>query len=97
MWFLPFSVYVSPDGISIPGYERWFVRFVKKLLEGDKKILGLLRQNPFENRPPRFIRARFYLYQFTSRQEYKTDKKWWKRKRIGDYLPPISLKQIPAS
>lgn len=95
MWFLPFSVQLTPTEIYLSGYERWFIQFVKKLLLADKKVLGLLKRDPFENRPPHFIRARFYLYQFTGYQEYKSGKKWWKRKLIGEYLPPVSLKQIP--
>jgi hypothetical protein len=89
MWFLPFSVRVSKRGILVPGYEQWFVTFVEKLLQGDKKTLKLLRNDPFPERPPRFIRAQFYLYRFTTRKEYKETGAYWKRTYLGEYLPPI--------
>ena len=37
MWFLPFSVNVTERGIIPYGYDVWFLRFMEKLLEGDKK------------------------------------------------------------
>ena len=43
--------------------------FLAALLRGDRAILGLLRQNPFADRPPSFVRARLYRYRFTSWQE----------------------------
>ncbi|HKS22771.1 MAG TPA: lipase maturation factor family protein [Thermoanaerobaculia bacterium] len=73
MWFLPFSVHA-------PGYERWFIRLVQRLLKGDAQTLALLRHNPFPDAPPKYIRAGYYLYRFG-------EKEWWTRERIGDYLP----------
>ena len=81
MWFLPFSVRVVGNRVLLPGYEVWFVRFVQRLLGGDRQTLKLLRVNPFADAPPRLIRARYYLYQFDG---------WWKRTLIGDYLPPVT-------
>ena len=65
VWFLPFTVVVTPHGIHVRGYEIWFLRFVQKLLSADSGILGLTGNNPFPDRPPAFIRARFYHYTYT--------------------------------
>ena len=94
MWFLPFSVTVTPQGIRKPGYELWFLRFIRKLLEGDSKTLQLLRVIPFKEMPPRFIRAKYYLYQFTNTEERKSTGAWWRRTYIDTYLPPVSLVEL---
>ena len=84
MWFLPLS---SRYG------ERWFVPFLIKLLEGDRQTLALLRANPFPDRPPRFVRARLYRYRFTTRQERRKTGAWWSRTLIGEYMPPVTLRE----
>jgi len=87
MWFLPFSVRVMRNRIRIPGYELWFIRFVRGLLEGDRQTLGLLRQNPFPDRPPTFLRAGYYLYRFAEPRSGA----WWTRTYVDEYLPAITL------
>lgn len=76
------------------GYPVWFLRFEKKLLEGDTQTLVLLRSNPFTGAPPRFLRAEVYLYHFTSPEDRKKTGALWKRELIGDYLRPIGLEQL---
>lgn len=94
MWFLPFSVTVEDNSFVSAGYELWFIRLIEKLLQGDQKTTKLLRFNPFADKPPAFIRARYYLYQYTTPEERKTTGAWWKRRLIGDYLKPVSLRDI---
>ena len=64
----------------------WFTPFVEKLLEGDPAILGLLRINPFPDRPPRFIRAELFRYTFTTEQEHRRTGLWWNIPRNLGYL-----------
>jgi len=87
MWFLPLS---SRYG------ERWFVPFLVKLLEGDRPTLALLRSNPFPDRPPRTVRALLYRYRFTTRQERRETGAWWARTLIGEYMPPVTLREGAA-
>jgi Lipase maturation factor len=96
MWFLPFSAMVTPRGVLVPGYEPWFIRFVEKLLAGDPATLRLLRRNPFSERPPRYIRAGFYLYRLTTREEKRRTGAYWRRTRVGDYLPPVTASHAAA-
>lgn len=84
MWFQAFN----PPGY----YNEWFVKFLEKLLEGDKKTLKLLRYNPFPDAPPKFIRAKYYLYKFTTPEERRKTGAWWKREFVAEYVPPISLR-----
>ncbi|MBI4352033.1 MAG: lipase maturation factor family protein [Elusimicrobia bacterium] len=93
MWFLPFSVGVAEKGIIVYGYERWFISFMKKLLEGDPATLKLLKPGPF-SRPPRYVRARFYRYRFSGPEERKNTGAWWKRELAGEYLPPVDLRAL---
>ena len=76
---------------AMSSYQRqpWFVHFVAKLLQGDAGALSLLATDPFPDAPPRFIRAELYEYEFTRFGD--PSGAWWTRKRVGPYLPPVSL------
>jgi hypothetical protein len=67
--------------------QRWFLAFEQRLLEGSPQVLGLLMDNPFPARPPRYLRARRYLYHFTG----PGAKSWWRRDEAGLYCPPVGL------
>jgi hypothetical protein len=95
MWFLPFSVVVSHDRIAMQGHERWFVVLMKRLLEGDERVLGLFAKNPFPGVPPRVVRARFYRYEFASAEERRGSGAWWRRTLVGEYFPPVALEDLP--
>jgi hypothetical protein len=89
MWFLPFS----PPGMA-GLYETWFIRLAGKLLAADRDLLRLLRRDPFEGRRPRFVRARLFRYRYTSRRERRETGRWWKRREIETYLPPVSADDV---
>lgn len=74
--------------------ERWFLRLVERLLEGDRATLALLRGNPFPEAPPRRIRARRFLYRFTTPAERRATGHWWHREEAGSYLPPVSADDL---
>jgi hypothetical protein len=81
MWFLALG---SPD-------TRWFEVFMVRLLEGDAPTLRLLGKNPFPSAPPRWIRARVFLYRFSTSAERRTTKAWWVRTEMGLIVTPVSL------
>ncbi|HEY2806788.1 MAG TPA: lipase maturation factor family protein [Gemmatimonadales bacterium] len=86
MWFAAFSD-------DFRGYgDSWFLPLVVRLLQNDKPTLGLMRGNPFADKPPVFVRAERYLYRFTTPQERRQTGHWWWRTMAGEYLPPLSLK-----
>jgi len=80
MWFA---------AMSDAGREPWLVHLVYELLEGDPGARGLLAEGPFMSRPPRFIRALYYRYEFTRFGDRSGA--WWRRTLAGDYLKPMSL------
>ncbi|HZN03261.1 MAG TPA: lipase maturation factor family protein, partial [Candidatus Polarisedimenticolia bacterium] len=76
---------------AMSGPERypWTLHLVAKLLRNDAGALSLLSTNPFPDRPPRFIRAAYYRYQFAPPGE--PDGAWWRRTYLGEWLPPLAL------
>src|SRR5262245_13464150 len=87
MWFA---------AMSDPAQHRWFYALVEKLLEGDAATAGLLRTNPFPDRPPRYVRAVYYAYRFTTPGEHRATGRWWNRERLGEYVGPIRLAPRPG-
>jgi hypothetical protein len=66
----------------------WTFNFVWKLLHNDQAALGLLASNPFQQKPPRYIRAVLYHYEFAP--PGNPEGAWWKRTPLGLWLPPLS-------
>ena len=73
--------------------QPWFLRFERRLLEGTPEVLALLRENPFPERPPRFVRARLELYTFTR----WGSRDWWAREDQGLFCPPLELKSFAGA
>jgi hypothetical protein len=88
MWFA---------AMSSPMYHEWFVPLLAKILEADRPTLRLLRRDPFDGQPPRFVRALLYLYRFTTPSEHRQTGAWWHRELVGDYVPPVSLRGVSYS
>lgn len=85
MWFAALGNYRQ---------NPWFMNFCIRLLQGTPEVLRLLEKNPFPEAPPKFIRASFYRYRFSSREEKMDYKVWWKREEVGMYCPPLSLREL---
>jgi hypothetical protein len=80
MWFA---------SMGSPAEYPWTLHLVWKLLNNDPGAAGLFAANPFAGKPPRFVRAVLYRYQFAD--PASRDGVWWTRKRLGLWLPPLSL------
>ena len=63
--------------------EPWFRRFLDRLLEASPDVLGLLAHDPFNGRPPGFIRARLVRYRFSS-----GGPQWWTSEPIAEFTRP---------
>jgi hypothetical protein len=84
MWFLPLS----------PLYgEGWFVPFLMALLRGDRNVLRLLRRNPFHEAPPVYVRARLYLYRYSSWAVLRRTGAWWFREPAGEFVGAVRLRR----
>ena len=95
MWFAALTAervgVIDQDGSSKIAVDRWLVSLIRQLLEGSRPVTALFKDNPFSDRPPRFIRLQLYTYRFTTPDERATTKNWWHRELIGTYIPPASL------
>ncbi len=79
MWFAALSNYQQ---------NRWFVGFLLRVIRGEPSVLRLLSYNPFPNAPPKYIRAKLYVYHFT----HFGQSGWWTREDRGLYFPAVGLK-----
>jgi len=80
--------------LGTPRENPWFVALIFRLLQGSPEVNGLLADNPFPHKPPRYIRAMFYRYRFTTVDELRQTGGWWKREELREYLPTLSLEQF---
>jgi predicted DCC family thiol-disulfide oxidoreductase YuxK len=85
MWFA---------ALGTPQQNPWIGGLVVRLLQGSRDVSRLLKRNPFPDQPPRYIRASFYRYRFTTVEEHRQSGAWWKRQELGEYLPTVSLDQL---
>ena len=84
-WLMWFAAMPSP---YVPS---WLIHLLGKLLEGDAATLALLRGSPFPDAPPKYVRALYYRYRFTTFEERRRSGCWWHRELVGTYFPPVSL------
>lgn len=85
MWFA---------ALGTPRENPWLARTAICLLQNKPEVEQLFGQNPFPETPPRYIRAMFYRYRFTTASEHRQTGAWWKRQELREYLPAFSLEQI---
>jgi len=85
MWFAALGSYRQ---------SPWFGRLIVRLLQGSRDVSQLLAKNPFPHDPPRYIRAMFYRYRFTTLRERRETGAWWKREQLREYLPTVSADQL---
>jgi len=70
--------------------DAWYFAFMQKLLEGEPAVLRLLAENPFEDAPPRYIRATRWRYTFSSPEE-RARGLWWHRVDPKPYCPTLEI------
>ncbi|XP_042096455.1 lipase maturation factor 1 isoform X3 [Ovis aries] len=87
MWFAAFQTYE---------HNEWVIHLAGKLLANDAQALSLLARNPFEGRdPPRWVRGEHYRYKFSRPGgRHAAEGKWWIRRRLGPYFPPLSRQDL---
>nr|CBN81183.1 Lipase maturation factor 1 [Dicentrarchus labrax] len=84
MWFAAFQTYEQSE---------WVIHIAGRLLSNDSTVLSLLDHNPFRGKGnPRWIRGEHFIYKFSQPGSTSAAQgKWWLRKRIGAYFPPVDL------
>jgi hypothetical protein len=69
----------------------WISMFLQRLLENSPEVTALLGSNPFPDKPPVYVRAKLYLYRYSSPEEKEKTGAWWVRQQQGIYYPAIAL------
>ncbi|HVH83072.1 MAG TPA: lipase maturation factor family protein, partial [Steroidobacteraceae bacterium] len=82
MWFA---------ALEDPRRLQWFWLFLEKLLHNEPAVTSLLARNPFPDKPPVQIRAKFYDYSYSDAGE-KARGIWWRRRLLGLYFPQVRLR-----
>lgn len=70
-----------------PMFMPWFDRFLHTLLDNSPSVTALLKNNPFPDSPPRFLRVEAYRYRFTTFAEREKTGQWWHREYLGPFSP----------
>jgi hypothetical protein len=74
--------------MSTPSRYPWTLHLAWKLLHNDPGALSLLAGNPFQESPPRYVRALLYRYEFAP--PGNPQGAWWSRTLLGVWIPPLS-------
>lgn len=87
MWFAAFQTYEQSE---------WVIHIAGRLLSNDSAVLSLLDHNPFRGgAPPRWVRGEHFRYRFSQPGSASAaEGKWWLRRRIGAYFPPVDLEGL---
>ena len=83
---------VSPAPFAALGdiqWEPWLTSMMRHLSKGTPAVLAHFAHNPFPDAPPRYVRAAYYDYRFTTPGELLTTGRWWKREYLRLYAQPI--------
>jgi len=84
-WQMWFAALTSLEGAP------WIYGFADALLRAEPHVLALL-QDPFQGRPPAFVRIVRYRYRFTTAAEREATGNWWARERLGPWSPELRLR-----
>ena len=82
MWFAALGSYQE---------NTWVSGLMYRLMTGEPSVIGLLGPPPFA-KPPKYMRALLYNYQFTTLQERSRTGAVWSRSLLGVWYGPVSLK-----
>ena len=75
----------------------WLASLMRRLLEGELTVLDLIEDNPFEDDPPKQVRALIYRYEPTDRDERSREGHWWNRRDRALYAPILGVPIAPVN
>lgn len=81
MWFAALGTYQE---------NTWISGLMYRLMTGSRPVLELLNPPPF-SKPPHYMRASLYDYEFTTPVERAQTGAIWRRKLLGTWFGPVSL------
>ncbi|MFT5170438.1 MAG: putative DCC family thiol-disulfide oxidoreductase YuxK [Candidatus Marinamargulisbacteria bacterium] len=84
MWFAALGDYRS---------YPWFNTLLWRLMNGESTVTRLFETDPFEGTVPKYIRAKSYIYTFSSPEQRKLTGQWWVRNGEQAYTPTFANPQ----
>ena len=88
MWFAGLRV----EAGSFRQAPTWLVFFVDALTEQRSDVLSLIKEDPFPDQPPNFIRLRLHNYTFTTPEERKATGHWWNKALLDQHTLTIPVR-----
>ena len=70
--------------------SQWMEELLLKLTDGSSRVDELTRDDPFPENSPKYARAVMYKYEFTTYDERRQTGKWWNRRPLSVFHPPVS-------
>jgi hypothetical protein len=77
-----------------PDQTPWLGPLARRLLEGEAAVWDLLDAPEWTPTPPRYVRLRYYDYEFTDPAQRRSTGDWWRRQLLGDLTPRLSLEDL---
>ncbi|XP_020283346.1 lipase maturation factor 2-like [Pseudomyrmex gracilis] len=88
MWFAALGTYHQ---------NPWLMSLAYRLLNGQPEVLALMNtvENPFRNRPPKYIKASLFIYHYTPWSQTHNTHAWWTREKVKEYFPIFTQDHHP--
>jgi lipase maturation factor 1 len=83
MWFAALGDYQE---------NEWAGGLIYRLMQGERTVIGLMNPAPFA-KPPRYMRALLYDYNFTTPGERARTGAVWQRRLLRTWFGPVALRE----
>jgi hypothetical protein len=77
-----------------PDRAEWLAPLLRRLLEGETEVWNLLDAPEWAEKAPRYVRLRYYRYEFTDAEERRATGAWWRRVPMGTLTERLSLDDL---
>jgi predicted DCC family thiol-disulfide oxidoreductase YuxK/general stress protein CsbA len=84
MWFA---------ALGRPQASPWFSQLILRLFQASPSVLVLFEIDPFGGKQPKYLRAEYYDYRFSTPEVRRRTGAWWERERKGEYIPAVTLRR----
>jgi predicted DCC family thiol-disulfide oxidoreductase YuxK len=82
MWFAALGEYRQ---------NPWLISLMYRLAQNEPAVTALLKENPFHEAAPKYLRASLYEYHFTDPAIKARTGEWWVREYKGLYFPEVEV------
>ncbi|EKX46511.1 hypothetical protein GUITHDRAFT_138242 [Guillardia theta CCMP2712] len=72
-------------------------RFIRKVLQGDRDAMGLVRTRMADGQVPSAVKVSFYLYRASSLAELLSSGRWWERRLLREEIHRGEGRQLEQS